>query len=150
MFTMLINNETSYRFLYKKKLFQILNFIEQEHKFKYPTEVNLIIVNNKIIQKLNKKYRQQNKPTDILSFINYDKNLAQITQCNLLGDIYISYEKVLIQAKKYNHSIKREWCYLFTHGLLHLLGYDHQTKPDEKKMNVLTEKIMSKINVGRY
>ncbi len=150
MFTVLIDNQTNYNFLYQKIFVLILQYIAQKHNFKYPTEVNLIIINNKKMQTLNYQYRMQNKPTDILSFSNDYKNLAKIIKKNILGDIYISYQKVVEQAKAYNHSIKREWCYLFAHGLLHLLDYDHQTKQEEKIMNVLTEKIMSKINVGRY
>ena len=59
-----------------------------------------------------------------------------------LGDIYISVEKASEQAQEYGHSIKRELCFLFVHGLLHLLGYDHMNKEDEEVMFDLQEKIL--------
>ena len=60
-----------------------------------------------------------------------------------LGDIYISVEKAEEQAKEYGHSIKRELCFLFVHGLLHLLGYDHMNEEDEKVMFSLQDQILS-------
>ena len=59
-----------------------------------------------------------------------------------LGDIYISVEKAIEQANEYGHSIKRELSFLFVHGLLHLLGYDHMTKEDEEVMFTLQEAIL--------
>lgn len=150
MFHVCISNKTKYHFIYQEIFLQILKYVGKIHRLNKPTLVNVIIVGNKKMQTLNYQYRHKNKPTDILSF-SYDyQNLAKIIKQNILGDIYISYQKILLQANKYHHSVMREWCYLFAHGLLHLLGYDHQTKNDEKKMNDLSEKIMSRIKVGRW
>ena len=60
----------------------------------------------------------------------------------ILGDIYISLDKASEQAKEYGHSMKRELCFLFVHGLLHLLGYDHMKKEDEEIMFSLQDKIL--------
>ena len=66
-----------------------------------------------------------------------------------LGDILISYETMLRQADDYGHSIEREMCFLFTHGLLHLLGYDHMEKDDEKEMFALQNEILEGLGILR-
>ena len=66
-----------------------------------------------------------------------------------LGDIYISLDKAKSQAKEYNHSLKRELCFLLTHGFLHLLGYDHMNKDDEEIMFNLQEEILNSYGVRR-
>ncbi len=60
-----------------------------------------------------------------------------------LGEIYISFDKALEQAKEYGHGEKREFCFLFVHGLLHLLGYDHMTVEDEREMFAMQDVILS-------
>ena len=66
-----------------------------------------------------------------------------------LGDVFISYEKIIEQAKSYNHSTKREFAFLVTHGLLHLLGFDHLEKNDEEEMFSLQEEILNKVKILR-
>ena len=66
-----------------------------------------------------------------------------------IGDIIISYEKAQAQALEYNHSLNREMCFLFTHGVLHLLGYDHMNKNDEEVMFALQNKILSDLKINR-
>lgn len=149
MFKVIVDNQTTYKFLFKKIFEKILREIAIMHKINTPTEVGVIISDNKKMHQLNWDYRKIDNPTDILSFPQDYKKLFSIIHYNILGDIYFSYEKVLKQAKEYNHSIKREWCYLFAHGLLHLLGYEHKNNKNEKKMNDLTDQIMEKINVRR-
>jgi probable rRNA maturation factor len=61
----------------------------------------------------------------------------------------MSYEKIEEQAKEYEHGLKREWCYIFAHGIIHLLGYDHQTKSTEKEMNGIVEEVMKHLGVNR-
>lgn len=102
-------------------------------------EFDVNIVNSNKIKSINKKYRQKDKVTDVISFANRDNNGVHIP---LLGEIYICLEQAKKQASDYGHSLKREISFLFTHGLLHLLGYDHMTKKDEKVMLDLTKKIL--------
>ena len=95
---------------------------------------NIIIVGNDDIHAINNKYRGIDKPTDVISFALEDEKENFKHKIRVLGDIYISYDKVISQSKEYNHSELREICFLAVHGLLHLLGYDHMTKKDEDKM----------------
>jgi probable rRNA maturation factor len=84
--------------------------------------------------------------TDVISFVMEEGESSLIsTELRELGDIFISVDAIRRQAKEYGHSLKREFCFLFTHGLLHLLGYDHMTPSDEKEMDSFQEMILHEI-----
>ena len=109
--------------------------------------VSVSLVDNRYIHRMNKKYRGIDRPTDVISFAFLDgqDNREQLLFNEgmvALGDIYISVDKAIEQATEYGHSLKRELSFLFVHGLLHLLGYDHMTKEDEEVMFSLQEKIL--------
>ncbi len=104
-------------------------------------ELSIVFVSNDKIQELNQEFRNINKVTDVLTFVD--------GQQNYLGDIIICYPQMLIQAKEYNHSIKRELLFLITHGYLHLLGYDHLDEKEEKEMNIMQEKLLAEYGVNR-
>ena len=111
---------------------------------------NVIIVDNDSIHKINKEYRGIDRPTDVITFALEDNKQINMPEVRVLGDIYISYDKVISQAKEYNHSIKREICFLAVHGLLHLLGYDHmKSKKDEEIMFSLQDEILASLNILR-
>ena len=110
---------------------------------------NVIITNDKSIHEINKKYREIDRPTDVISFALEDNKQINIPEIRVLGDIYISYDKVKSQALEYNHSEKRELCFLAIHGLLHLLGYDHMVKEDEDKMFKLQKEILEDYGIKR-
>lgn len=110
--------------------------------------VSVTIVNNKHIHRINHKYRDVDRPTDVISFAFLDGNkqrdkIFHSQELVPLGDIYISYEKAIEQAQEYGHPLEREMSFLFVHGLLHLLGYDHMTKEDEEVMFKLQEEILN-------
>lgn len=118
----------------------------------FSLEVNFI--DNETIHQINKDYRHIDRPTDVISFafldevegevsINYDDHQF------LLGEILISIDQAKIQAEEYGHSLHREICFLFVHGLLHLLGYDHQNEEEEKEMFGLQERILNEKGVVR-
>lgn len=106
-------------------------------KFKGSAEVSVTFVDNDYIQSLNKQYREKDMPTDVLSFpMNKEDGTYEIDPENgaqLLGDIVISMEKVMEQSERYGHSMRREVTYLVAHGMLHLLGYDHERGGIEKR-----------------
>lgn len=95
---------------------------------------NIIFIDNEEIRKINREYRNVDRETDVISFALEDNMDVVYEDFRLLGDIYISYEKAIEQAELYNHSVKREVFFLATHGILHLLGYDHMEEDDEKVM----------------
>lgn len=96
-------------------------------------EFNIILVDNEEIHKINKEWRGIDRETDVISFALEDNEEIK-EKHRVLGDIYISLDKAKEQAKEYGHSLKRELCFLSVHGLLHLLGYDHMNKEEEKIM----------------
>ena len=109
---------------------------------------SVIIIDNERIHEINKTYRGIDRPTDVISFALEENENYQVQE-RLLGDIYISIDKVYEQAKEYGHSVKRELFFLVTHGFLHLLGYDHMDKDEEKEMFDLQEKILDGYGVKR-
>ena len=111
---------------------------------------NIILINNKEIRKINKEYRNIDKETDVITFAleDYDDGIKGI-EYRVLGDIYISVDKVYEQAEEYGHSVKRELCFLATHGILHLLGYDHMKEEDEKIMLERQEELLNAYQIQR-
>ena len=110
--------------------------------------ISVTIVDNAYIHEINKTYRHIDRPTDVISFAFLDDNpkrdeLFKSGQMVVLGEIYISYEKAQEQALSYGHSLDRELKFLFVHGLLHLLGYDHMKKEDEEIMFRLQDEILA-------
>ncbi len=119
-------------------------------------ELSCVLVSNKMIRTINKQWRDQDKATDVLSFpleltqppwlhsaksgsvsrsrqsLDFDQEEAQ--QPWVVGELIISLERAQEQAIEYGHSLERELSFLFVHGLLHILGFDHMTKADEKVM----------------
>ena len=107
-----------------------------------PCEINVMVTNDKGIQAINKAYRQIDKPTDVLSFPMFqlepgtlpegDSYLDPETQMCPLGDMAISLERAIAQAKEFGHGVRREVGYLTIHSMLHLLGYDHMDDGPQK------------------
>ena len=106
-----------------------------------------------IIHELNRDHRDIDRPTDVISFafedevqgsykINKDPNFPRI-----LGEIFICVDKAKEQANEYKHSFNREMSFLFVHGLLHLLGYDHMNKEDEEIMFKLQDEILDPLKL---
>ena len=112
-------------------------------------EFNIIITNNEKIHKINKEYRNIDRETDVISFALEDEKDIEYKDFRLLGDIYISIDKAYSQAMEYGHSRVREICFLATHGILHLLGYDHMEKEDEEEMFKLQNELLDGYNIKR-
>ena len=129
----------------------------ETEEFPYEAEINLVITDNEEIKRVNEEFRDIHAPTDVLSFpmipfgvpADYDVIEEDInsyvdpdSEEIVLGDIMISAEKVIEQAREYGHSQKREFAFLVAHSMLHLLGYDHMTPEEaavmeEKQRNIL-------------
>lgn len=109
--------------------------------------VSLIICGPITIRRINREYRDKDAVTDVISFALLDDGEQLEYEEEIeLGDIFINRDRVYSQAKEYGHSVKREFIFLFVHGLLHLFGYDHMNKEDEKKMFSLQKKIVGDLN----
>lgn len=152
----LINNIQKKKVLDSKDLTlleKVLQFGLKSHQ-QPDSEMGVILVDDEYIQDLNLKYRGIDQPTDVLSFaMNEEIAESQVLQVQggpvLLGDVYLSVERAAEQAENYGHSFARELCYLGTHGLLHLLGYDHQDPEETELMRAEEEKIMQHFKLGR-
>ena len=148
-----------------KELIQKLELILQEAAAMEgiaEAEVALTFVDDERIHELNRDYRGIDRPTDVLSFamnestdeeldilyeVEDESELAGIG--DMLGDIIISTERAQLQADDYGHSWEREVGFLFVHGFLHLIGYDHQDEESERIMMDKQEVVLSKIGLSR-
>lgn len=127
---------------------RVINYTLEEEKVDNAF-MNVIITSNDKIHKINKEYRGIDRPTDVISFALEDDKTFVSTEFRVLGDIYISIDKVHEQANLYSHSFRRELSFLTVHGILHLLGYDHMKPEDEKVMFSKQDEILENLNILR-
>ena len=122
-----------------------------EEGFEGNAELSVTFTDDEGIRLLNREYRDKDAPTDVLSFPMYsmkDGDVPAPGETAVLGDVVLSLERVGIQAKEIGHSFLREASFLTVHSVLHLLGYDHETSPeDEEKMFSRQREIMKGIKV---
>ena len=130
----------------------------------YEVQVNIILTSNEEIQQINLEQRGVDAPTDVLSFPmieyaypsdftvleadsfdSFDPDTGEL----ILGDIVISVDKVLEQAEKYGHDVKREYAFLIAHSMLHLFGYDHMDEVERENMELKQEEILTHLNIKR-
>ena len=100
------------------------------------------------IHELNKNYRGVDRKTDVITFALEDNGFRN-PEIRVLGDIYLCVSVAYEQAKLYGHSRTREICFLATHGILYLLGYDHMVEEEEKIMFSLQEELLSGYEITR-
>ncbi|HPU45401.1 MAG: rRNA maturation RNase YbeY [Clostridiaceae bacterium] len=131
----------------------------RQNGFAHPFDVFVTLVDNDLIAQMNSEYRNNHAPTDVLSFplIEYNDGVPDIQPGDIdpdtnrvaLGDIFISVEKAREQAASYGHSFEREIVFLAVHGMLHLLGYDHEKPDEEKDMIRRQEKVLGELGLTR-
>ena len=143
-----IINNTSKEIEEIKKLEEYINFVVDSLDIKSAI-FNIIFVSNDEIHEINKTYRNTDRITDVISFALEDNEEETFKELRLLGDIYIAIDVAYDQALEYNHSREREVCFLATHGILHLLGYDHMSEEEEKVMFSLQEELLGKYEITR-
>lgn len=133
------------------------NAVLVNEQFKGSAEISVIIVDDETIHELNKKHRNIDRATDVLSFPLGADGIYDInndTGAQMLGDIVISIEHAMKQAELYGHSLDREIAFLTVHSMLHLLGYDHEpgglelVRMREKEESVLTQ--LGLVRSGSY
>lgn len=129
----------------------------------YDTEVSILITDDEVIKELNTEYRDIKKTTDVLSFPAIDFASPADFKCIkgqseyfnpetgelILGDIALSVQKIKAQADQYGHSVRREFAFLITHSILHLLGYDHINDEERLEMEKRQEEILSSLGINR-
>lgn len=148
MNTYKIFNETNYDLKEETdKLYELLAFALKREKLDN-VEFDVIFVDSNTIHDINKTYRNVDRVTDVISFALEDNKTIELDH-RLLGDIYICVERAEEQAKEYGHSFLRELAFLTIHGLLHLLGYDHMEKEEEKIMFQKQEDILNEFGIRR-
>ena len=127
-------------------------------------EISVSIVDDETIHELNLRHRGMDKSTDVLSFPmieyaypsdftvlesdgfdSFDPDTGEL----ILGDIVISVDKVIEQAEKYNHGVKREYAFLIAHSMLHLFGYDHMDEVERENMEFKQDEILTRLNITR-
>lgn len=125
-----------------------LEGFEQEEKER--TEISVTFVSGQEIQVLNRDYRDTDRVTDVLSFPQFD-DLSDLPAFGdiCLGDVVICRDRAQEQAREFGHSFEREIIYLFTHSILHLLGYDHMEPGDKQEMRAREEEVMDFLGIRR-
>ena len=141
-FNSLIDGYDNYEEVYNELLSKTINYL----KIKCSPIISVSFVDETLIQQINRDYRHIDRVTDVISFAFLDnEDRASILTKEgdvVLGDIYICLDVAKRQAQEYGHPLERELKFLFVHGLLHLLGYDHMSKEDEEIMFPLQEVIL--------
>ena len=115
-------------------------------------EVSVTLCDNEESRELNKKFRNIDRATDVLSFPLFDDDGmdAHVEELDcMLGDIVLSLERARLQAEEFGHSFEREVAFLTVHSMLHLLGYDHMEPEDEQEMMALQNQVMDKLGISR-
>jgi probable rRNA maturation factor len=133
---------------------RVINFAAKKENILEQSEVSVTFVTNERIHEINLEYRDKDAPTDVISFALEELGEGEVElkgedMPRVLGDIIISVPKAREQAEEYGHSFIRELGFLAVHGFLHLLGYDHMTEEDEKKMFTRQKEILNEYGLTR-
>jgi probable rRNA maturation factor len=112
-------------------------------------DIDIAVVSDEKIRELNRTFRSIDSATDVLSFPASEELMEGPPVFGFLGDIAISFETAVRQAKEYGHSIARELSFLAVHGALHIMGFDHGTPVDEAEMIKKQEEILEGIGMKR-
>ena len=136
--------------LAKKWLLEVVETVLSIQKIDRPVELSLLITGDREVHKLNREYRGIDKTTDVISFALSEDTGEFVTppdRVSRLGEVIISYPQAASQAKANKQTIKAELAWLVVHGLLHLLGYDHQDDASEAVMRKREDVILRKIDL---
>lgn len=143
---------------------QVIEFTLDYMDCPYEAQVNVLITGEQEIHEINLQQRGIDRPTDVLSFPmaeyeipgNFDFLEEEGMDCFdpdsgelLLGDIVVCAERVLAQAEEYGHSVKREYAFLLTHSMLHLMGFDHMEEADAAVMEQKQREILDQLGITR-
>lgn len=137
-----------------KKYQEIINKVfetcfKEEGLYDSKIYISVILTDEDGIHKINKEYRNIDRPTDVLSFPMFQPNEIEEakTREEVLGDIIVCMPIVKKQAVEYEHSEEREFAYMLVHGFYHVMGYDHMVEEDRIKMRAKEETILGKLGI---
>lgn len=154
--TLLIDNRTNFELTdeIKETLEKVCLKSLQYEEFNEDCEISLSIVTNEEIHDINKRFRNIDSPTDVLSFPQLTFEEGEEADVNengeiVLGDIIISIDRAKEQAEEYGHSLKRELAFLSVHSMLHLMGYDHMVPEEEEDMFRRQKEILIEAGIPR-
>ena len=146
----IINEYDEFKDDYENVYKKIIKTASQILSIEDDIELSVIFVDDEKIHEINRDYRNIDRSTDVISFALEDNEQYYLEGMpRELGDIFISIDHARLQAQEYGHSFYREMCFLFTHGVLHLLGFDHMEESEEKEMFALQEQILNVLEIGR-
>lgn len=146
----LLNEVDDFNEDYYQDYLKIINEACRQLEIDDKLELSCILVDDQKIHEINKEYRKIDRSTDVISFALEDSEQYYVEgMARSIGDIFISVDHAKMQAAEYGHSLKREMCFLFTHGLLHLLGFDHMESEDEAKMIAMQKSILNELDITR-
>lgn len=147
------------------ELEEVCRYALEKEEVTQKCQISLLFVDNEEIREINKETRNIDKATDVLSFpmLDYPKGkvfkdvykdkVFDVMYLDgdelVLGDMVLSLERAEEQSIEYNHSFKREVCYLIVHSILHLLGYDHMEDEEKKIMRAREEEILNGLDIKR-
>lgn len=145
-----LNEVPTFKEDYQEDYLEIIQETANQLQITTDLELSCILVDDVKIHEINVQYRNIDRSTDVISFALEDNEQFYVEgQPRSLGDIFISVDHAKEQAKEYGHSLKREMCFLFTHGLLHLLGFDHIKEADESKMVAMQKSVLEALEIRR-
>lgn len=146
----LVNEVENFTEDYNEAYLSIIKEASKQLEIEEDLELSCILVDDARIHEINKEYRKIDRATDVISFALEDNDQYYAPGMpRSIGDIFISVDHAKMQAEEYEHSMHREMCFLFTHGLLHLLGFDHMEEADEAKMVAMQKSILDALNIVR-
>lgn len=143
----------------------VVDKVLEKENCPYECEVELLITDEETVREINAEYRDIDKTTDVLSFPNVDWDEPANYDCEsfnddylvspdsgniMLGQIVLNDARIISQANDYGHSIMREYAFLITHSMLHLLGYDHMEKDEAAIMEGKQKEYLEELNISRY
>jgi len=125
----------------QRRIQKLVTYIIESERLTPDTILNIVFTDNTYIHELNKRFLDRDRPTDVLSFNLHTEYLP--SELQILGDVYISVEKALEQAEDLKVKLQDELERLVAHGILHLIGYEHNDPKQQEKMEALTEKYLA-------
>ena len=159
-----IEKKPGFSFHYQELAKKLIPHILKEEGFPLDAQVSILFVDDDAIHALNLQTREVDSATDVLSFpmVDYDTPADYSillenpelykdpdTDEVMLGDIVLSVDHIYAQAEEYGHSVRREYAFLITHSMLHLLGYDHMTEDEREQMEEKQRTILDALSISR-